>query len=582
MSNFSGKNLSRNGVEQNKKMLSLVDPNEHGIELNNNSLGDLSPNDLAQVFKGIPVHIKHIELQSNNLGISGVKGRLGEDVAIPLRALNKDLNSLNLGLNSLGSILGEGLSIAIAAIPSVTTLGLGDNKFNEKTVEELKNAFSKLPDSVKTLDLSGNDFYTKSGVELGEIFSSLHVENLILRFNNLGVKDDVELEAAFSKLNQSVTTIDVNYNALTEAQLSVILKSAPHVQHIVCGTLIINRADTTTTNAAEAVRAQQWIDQHLSELNEIIKSVETNTEKLKTRLNSLNEEIIKLRDEVKNGVVKEKLNSEATNVSKEIEQLEKELAAYLDNQRYLINNWGRMIPSLDDEKVIDAFFATFKTVPLKLNFENWNRKCDQIEARVQEIERPNKSTHVATASNPMVSGHQRKLGASSPVSQGSNQAPASTANFQNLGYSEAEIKLRDQLCKELQKYADSSIVSNSKNVSTNLKDVPRNYKKGFIFNAESRGLNRKVNQDVAEVLISQLRSGRSLSEIFGEKNLRAERKKLVDQLSDNEKKCYIQRDSSMSRFFNPIGINSKTLNNIIEKGRTFKDIPGTGLKPKTP
>ncbi|MGC1182040.1 hypothetical protein [Legionella sp.] len=201
-------------------------------------LGNITGNEVLQVFAAIPDDVTSLDLSMNDLGF-----KTGTELRQVFTAIPANVTSLDLSKNRLGCKTGVELAQALAAIPdSVISLDLRDNDLNFITDAELAQALAAIPDSVTSLDLSMNFLRFKTADELVQVFADIppRKTSLNLIIKDLGKKTRDELVQILAVMPVGMTLNNLSSNDFdnnTAAELTQALDKIPDEQ--------INSVDST-------------------------------------------------------------------------------------------------------------------------------------------------------------------------------------------------------------------------------------------------------------------------------------------------------------------------------------------------
>lgn len=167
---------------------------------------------LNEVLRSIPPTVFHLSFVITNEFEQRSIEELKEAFAsIPLSVTDLYLKG------QLHHVSAEQLNKILASLHlKISRLNLDGNSFQKKSTAELKQAFSSISSSIRHLSLEFNNFYSKSGAELRDILSVINagVTHLNLGYNSFCSKNGIELKEAFTGIPQGVSHLNLGGNSL--------------------------------------------------------------------------------------------------------------------------------------------------------------------------------------------------------------------------------------------------------------------------------------------------------------------------------------------------------------------------------
>ena len=151
--------------------------------------------------------------------------------ALPRSVTRLKINGVTYG--NFGDFVADHKVVFSAISPAVTMLDLsyGNNWFERRSIAEVAEAFSYLPDSVTEIDLSGQTAGNKTIAELKPLFDCLYRKGI----RSLG-KRDSELQYKYSSYisyikGNSFALCQVIYNAVTDIRERLVVDDKESIEH---------------------------------------------------------------------------------------------------------------------------------------------------------------------------------------------------------------------------------------------------------------------------------------------------------------------------------------------------------------
>ena len=184
------------------------------INLGNNSLGDLSANEVKKFI----VH-RERKLQSLNLSENKFTDSAAKDFAAALQHSNCKLESLNLGANGFTDNAAKDFAAALKhSNCKLESLYLSHNKFTDNAAKDFAAALKHSNCKLEVLDLGGNEFTDNAAEDFAAALkhSNCKLESLYLGSNKFTDNAAKDFAAALKHSNCKLKSLYLGFNKFTD------------------------------------------------------------------------------------------------------------------------------------------------------------------------------------------------------------------------------------------------------------------------------------------------------------------------------------------------------------------------------